>query len=218
MTYVFVHTPERLKVAVTYPPARELRSVAEAVDLLRAYRQGRRDYPVARGLLHDTFMLGWHMVTERACVDMVRTGSQIQARSLDRLRELYALWQPPDHAERVKAMREYAGRLGRCRAHHTNKLRLLWRTQPEPGDVFNVVRNDRDPAWRIQGLLALGIVRFTAASGGDVRCAQTLIAEHVDSAERLEAAAARAARDLTAAEFRRLGAAPDFDGHHTGFE
>ena len=58
---------------------------------------------------------------------------------------------------------------------------------------------------RVQGLLVLGIVKFSAPQRGDVRVAKKLMDRYAASDDPLEAAAAKAARELTREDFRRIG-------------
>ena len=78
-------------------------------------------------------------------------------------------------------------------------------SDPNPGDVFNVAENDKDRSWRIQAILSLGIVKFTATKRGDLRRVRKIIDKNVAGDDPLAAAAAKAAKELTARQFNQLG-------------
>ena len=66
--------------------------------------------------------------------------------------------------------------------------------------------NDEDLAWRVQGLLTSGLIRFTAmGSRGDKRRLKRLVDKYSGGDDPYLAAAAKAARDFTRKEFNVIG-------------
>jgi len=128
----------------------------------------------------------------------------IQVLALDALRDLYKLWGSA-RAGRVEQLQQYDTKLSAVRAFHEGKLKILWAAHPHAGDVFYVIEGDQDRAWRVQALLELGILRFSAETRGDRKKTAKLIERYCAGADEMEAAAARAARDLTEEEFNVLG-------------
>jgi hypothetical protein len=145
------------------------------------------------------------MTNERARVDVVLRGLRLQQMALERLREVYEHWEGADKS-RIGKLKTYAEGLGRvCRAFR-DKWAIVWTAAPEPGDVFNIIENDEDRAWRVDALLGLAIVKIREQSHrGNSRKVQRLIERFLNSADPLECAAARAAQEFSRADFDKLG-------------
>ncbi|HEY7117388.1 MAG TPA: hypothetical protein VH475_12425 [Tepidisphaeraceae bacterium] len=76
------------------------------------------------------------------------------------------------------------------------------------GDVFYVAKNSREPMWRVEATLKLGMLKYIdGARRGDQRWAEITVKRMANDATQDPAvrAAARAAHDLTVEEFRMLG-------------
>ncbi|MDY6914548.1 MAG: hypothetical protein SVT52_08850 [Planctomycetota bacterium] len=204
MQYTFVHTPKKFKVGYNYKPAEALFNVSEAMDALATYYFAKNKYEDAWNVLCHEFVMGRHMMDERSRPDMVYLGVFIQTKSLDGLMDIRSKW---DGAKDINLnkFKQYACQLSAVRNSYEQKLKIVWNTRPEPGDVFHVIKADQDRAWRVQGLLSLGILKFTAVKRGDLRQTDKLIEKYLTSSDPLEAAAAAAARDLDTAGFNRLG-------------
>jgi len=199
MRYVFVHTPEKMEVGFLCEPATYLTNVADAMDLLAKAHVDAGRHEQAAAVLADKLVMGRHMMNERARVHMVRNGILAQAAALDGLLAVYRLTNAPP--EKVSAAQNYADALSAMRSFYEDKQRVVWSLKPHPGDIFNVVANEQDRAWKVQAVLALGVVRYTADDSDDARHAEKLLDELVHADDPLVAAAAKAARDLDEAGF-----------------
>ncbi len=70
----------------------------------------------------------------------------------------------PDKEARVKEL--YATYLDVSR-RYGQKDRIMRSTAPKPGDLHNMAQNDKDPAWKLEGLMFLGFAKWT--TGADER-------------------------------------------------
>ena len=80
------------------------------------------------------------------------------------------------------------------------KFSIVWSIvphPPHPGDVFNVVENDKDRTWRVEALLVCGVIRLAAREEGDIQAANKLVEKSCSSPDEFERAAAEAAKKMT---------------------
>jgi len=206
MRYTLVHTPKKFQVGYFYEPAKDLRNVSAAVMLLAAQHYARKEYAEAQKALRNAFVVGWHMMNERSRMDLVSIGLGIQRDAIGGLIRLYKDWPGEDRNEKISALVAHDRRLARLSNFYDDKRRVIWALGKgaHPGDVFNIIENDEDRACRAQGLLYLGVLRFTAATRGDIRKTRRLIEKYAGSDDPIEKAAAIAARDMTAEEKKFL--------------
>lgn len=215
MQYVLVHEPKTLRVGYSYPVADEMYEVANQIRLLAHFHMLREEFEPAEKALQAQFMLGWHLLDERALPATVMAGLEILDSAAKALRRVYRtlIEQARDQADpklaqyanRVKLLGELDMGLTSTRHAFTEKKKIVWNVNPEPGDIFNVAQNDHDRAWQVQAILALGLVKFTADREADVRHTKQLLATFCQDSDPLKAAAAKAAQDLTEADFNQIG-------------
>ncbi len=207
MRYVFAHTPDEFDVGFYYGPAEDLKRVSLALELLGLNHYAAKEFDKAEAVFKNIFVLGWHMTgdKDRVRVDMVHTGMQIQLPAIDLLKDLYGKWDKAKYAGRIEKIDEYDDELVDIEEWYSNKLSLLWRTRPHAGDVFYVIENDEDRAWRVQALLELGILKFTADTRGDRRYTKKLMEEYASDPDVYLQAAAKAAQEFTERDFNLLG-------------
>jgi hypothetical protein len=72
------------------------------------------------------------------------------------------------------------------------------------GDVFHAARHAPERMWRVEAILKLGRLRFSAARLADQRGADRVLAELADDPDPVVRAAVDAARSLTLEEYRML--------------
>lgn len=205
MRFTFVHTPATFEYGYFYRPTEDLERVAEPLSLLVYHYRAAKRYADAEKVLRDRFVMGWHMMNERSRTDLVTRGIAIQEQTISSLKTLYRE-RPGGHAAKIADLAEYATALREVREHYFRKhLIFASANSIEPGDVFNIAVNDKDRAFRVQAILALGRLRFVATRRGDVRRTKKLIERFLESDDPLERAAAVAARDLTPEEYRLSG-------------
>ena len=96
--------------------------------------------------------------------------------------------------------------VGGFQHRYSRKHKAIWSTELRVGDIFYVAEHDLDRAWRVQAILALGMVRFGNASGSERELAVETLKKYRQHSEPLYAAAAEAALTMTQEEFRQIGA------------
>ncbi len=211
MTYTWREHKE-FRVPYVAPEASELQEITDVPVFLHHYHvaAGEASYPQAERCLFDEFILGWHMMNERARLTVVRRGFGLQKHACQGLMQLYAAkWNKPDRHAAVKRYREdlvlVSGVYGDL------EDRVLWRIRteiglsgPHPGDVFNLAENHADPAVRRHATVVLGVVKLTCRQRADKRYVRRLIARKLRSSDEIEREAARTAEAFDQEELNRL--------------
>lgn len=212
MRYAFVFTPKDLKFSYRHRAADNLYRVAVAVHLLHMVHLDREEYAEAEKVLQALMVFGMHLFNERALAQISIEGVAVQTCAVQRLLQLYAKW-PEAPRHRLRPLRDCESQLRLISSNFRQKKKILWDNIPandpvthepiiSPGDVFNVIENDRDRAWRVQGLVTLGALKFRATGRGDVKKTDDLIAQYKTSDDAILAAAAKCADELTVEQFR----------------
>lgn len=128
-----------------------------AEQILSLYYLTRREFDKARQVLNDAFLLGYHLNRSRARGPLSRLGMQMQYFALN---NLYVLAKQTDQGQASETLREYHKALNEVHTHTMKKLQLVRTANVEAGDVFNIIENDEDRMWRVEGLLLLGPLKF----------------------------------------------------------
>lgn len=205
MNYTFVYTPKQLEVGYFCKAANDLEKLSSALDTLAANYMRKKKYAEAESVLKAEFAMGWHMAKEGIRADMGVCGLRVQDMALSGLRGLY-LEMPGEHAKRIKGIEEYRGSVRRVQQAHREKCKIVWNAKPSPGDVFYIIENDEDRIWRLQGLLTLGLIKFTAmGSRGDTRRIEQLVKKHSGGNDPYLAAAAKAVQNFKREDFNQIG-------------
>jgi len=204
MKYLLVHTPKELRIGWKLPEIEMLSEVGGCIDLLAAYHLENNRPRQAEAIYKDLMIMGWHMAAARSYYHMVTAGFGTQMTAAEGLQSVYRAM-GGSFEQRVQALQEYRSAALDASRTYGDKLDVLWKTKPHPGDVFNIVENDKDRAWRVQAVLAMGMLRYTASGRGDKKYNTGLLEEFTRDKDPLLAAAAKAARELTEPEFNLLG-------------
>jgi len=205
MKYSFVYSPGTFEVGYFYKPADDLERLSSALDTLAVAYVRQKKYAEAEAVLKAEFAMGCHMMRERIRVDMGIRGLTVQEMALVGLGKLYLEW-GGEHVKRIEGVEKYRRSLLRLERAWKDKRKILWNVRPDPGDIFYIIENDEDLAWRVQGLLGLGLIKFTAVgSWGAKRKRDKLVAKYSAGDDPYLGAAANAARDFTREEFNVIG-------------
>lgn len=205
MNYTFVYTPKKFEVSYFCKAANDLEKLSSALDTLAATYMRQKKYAEADSVLKAEFAMGWHMAKEGIRADMGVCGLRVQNMALSGLRGLYLEW-AGEHTKLIKGIGDYRDSVRRVQQDHREKLKIVWNTKPSPGDVFYIIENDEDRAWRVQGLLTLGLIRFTAmGSRGDTRRIEQLMKKYSGGNDPYLAAAVKAAQNFTKEDFNQIG-------------
>jgi len=226
MEYSFVYSPKTLTVGYHHAHSTHLWKVSVTVHLLHNLHKDRKEYAQAEEQLKHMFVLGWHMLNERRLAQVERDGVEIMTVALQRFQELYGVWREGRPGHRMGPIKEYDSALRLVSDNFRRKKKILWDNIPArdpvtndpalyPGDVFNVVKNDQDRAWRVQGVIALGPLKHLVTSRGDIKECRRLIKRSLASKDPIIEAAAKAADAMDRDAFRSLGS--DFSDEETGY-
>jgi len=204
MKYVFVHTAREdgLRVDRRIEASNDFIAIAKVLMAVTEYHYHRGEFQQSLGPQENMLVMGRHMFNERAHVDMMYQGLIIQN---DALQTLIPTYEDLGYEDKTDRARSYRRSVRQLMDRIEKKLDVIMPPADEnrlanPGDVFNIARNDKDRAWRVQGVLALGILKVQPQGvmvRGDERVTRKLIEKFLDSPEPLIRAAAQAARDLT---------------------
>jgi hypothetical protein len=199
------YSPDKLAVKSNCQPAADLTDVTTALEILVAWHTAGKRYDQEEQALRTIFIMGWHMANEHTRAGMILEGLTAQERVLNTLDELYQEWDPKKHEALLKGEREYGASLGEVKRFQETKWKAIWKDRPEPGDLYRIIRLDQDRAWRVEALLALGVVRFTHEQfKGDMRVTLELLNQYSQDPDPYLRAAARCARALTEEGFNRV--------------
>ncbi len=195
MQFTFVHTPKKLQVSLFAEGQADLYGLSNALGALcvHQYRDGKINEAIQAGQVK--FILGWHMMNERARAAIVDAGMDIQLQACENLRICY---EKIGEKSKAEACRRYITALEQASQKFSDKFRIVWANKPQPGDIFNIIDNDNDRTWRIEGVLALGVLKFTAkGSRGDRQAIEKHIQAADESEDEMIRAAAKIARECT---------------------
>jgi hypothetical protein len=215
MEFCLVHTPKEFRVGWTFAPGVGLSRVAGCEEALAADLYIRKEYDQAEQVLNHLFALGLHLVNERTRASMTQAGMIAQSQAV---RKLGVICRARGEAGKAKLenLVKYNEGLNAFLYSFDAKTNVVNSGKMEPGDVFNVVgstqdpdkfKGDKDLSWRVQGILALGRLKFgsmkitesdpgkaTALAEANRKYAQKLITQSLASKDPAEAAAAAAAQ------------------------
>ena len=206
LKYVFVHTPKSLEVHYAIPRADKLRTAGTAMRILGDYYIGTNKHALAEKVYKDMLTFGWHIQTERQHSYLIQISLDLQARALAGLSRVYSSPDAKD-AKKMAAVKGYETARKNLSKFYWDKRKICWSIRPWAGDIFHIIKNDKDKAWRVQAILALGMIKFrpTSVTDDDVDYAQELLGGLVGNSDPVIAAAAKAAKDLTIEGYRGLG-------------
>ena len=159
----------------------------------------------AEAVAKDLLVMGWHASRERVYPEMTTSGFGYQEQAALLLAGIYEKFPNLATGDMGVRAREYA-RSAKMAMADAGRLWQMWTTNPKPGDFFNVIENAQDPAWRVQAILGLGMIRFrNEGHRGDRIHTQKLLDKYSTEGSEMEKRAATAALALTREECQRIG-------------
>lgn len=194
MTYTFNYTPKEFVVSPAPKADDDLRELAVALESLCAHylKSGNTEKAIDAGEAYMIF--GWHVSGERVRVQLTILGFDMQGSATTALQQAY---NAAGKSQAVQAAQTYNRQVSLARSLTTAKQRDIFKLKPPPGDVFNIIENDEDHAWRVEGLLLLGMVKFSSTDRGDQRYIENYFEEYKASDDPYFRAAATVAEDCT---------------------
>ncbi len=209
---------EKMEVTFLLPEAKYFQVVSQALSDYAHYQvMVLKKNEEAQKIIFNRFIMGWHMSHDRVYPYFVVVGLEVQAHACHWLGDsdgLYPNW--PGHEGQAEKAQTYVNAIQDVETFFSNKNKYMFsrftreNELPNPGDLFNVVQNDKDPCWRVQGLFSLGILKYSSALinsdhlSGDSKRRQSLIDEKLKNGTDEEKAAARAAEKFTKDDYTNL--------------
>jgi len=192
------------EVGYWYQGTFDLGNVVQCLHALVLYQYGQKQYAEAAKTETAMLVMGWHMANERARVHMTLTGLEIQIEALGGLTTVNRKW-GEEHAAKNKAIDDYQSAVEVALVSLKERLPVFQAVSIEPGDILNVAENHKDRAIRVQGILFLGRLRHEVPGNrGDMRATRRLIDHYISDGDEYEAAAAKAAKDMTKEQWENL--------------
>ncbi len=207
MKYTTVHSPDRFPVESSVPHARNLAVVGSMLNLLGRHYLDAGNIEKARAAYNTQMVLGWHMMNERcrARVTIAGCGEMRQAMRGQRSGAsggLLAIAAATNDSKLKEALRAWDSQINALSSFSHSKMRNVWKPKPETGDLFNIINNDEDRAWRADALLMLGLAKFTHANvTNDKKYIDELLEEYSESDDPCLRAAARSAKEFTRKQY-----------------
>jgi hypothetical protein len=184
------------EIEYDYAPALQLQQLHGAVHALGEYYRKTGDLDRAEKVFRADMILGWHMTGDRGRACMVSSGLGVQMDALAALKRLYK--QQGSRPAMIEAITRYDDQRSDMSIAYRQKAEIIWTAHPHPGDVFNIIANDEDRAWRTEGLLSLAILKFTQQEvPGNARHIRNLLARHAAGDDPYLAQAATTAIETT---------------------
>ncbi|MDP6546005.1 MAG: hypothetical protein QGH60_18650 [Phycisphaerae bacterium] len=206
MDYLFEHASGKLNVSTRQDAVEHLGRTLDVLDLLGDYYIKNERLKDAGAIYRDMFVAGWHMINERSHMHMTIYGQDIQATALSGIsKSIDRDLDQGTKAKRMAPLRAYLNALNEFEAVFENKAIIFQRARFNAGDIWNIAENDKDRAWRVQAILAMGLIRFTHTSKANTARNNKLIERFLNSKDPLEKAAAQAAKAYTETDFIEAG-------------
>lgn len=203
--YLFKHTPPRMRVSPRLPEIDGIFQIAGAMNMLAEHLAGQKQLDAAWQVYERLLVMGRHLMNERSHPQMVFAGLGAQRVAVQGFTMLRREQIKKDE-KTIDAVNRYASDIYNMEKIYADKLPLIWKVRPDAGNVFWVIEHDPDRAWRVQALLTLGILKFTADSRGDRKHVEALLVRCCSDADPFIKAAAQAARDFTREDLTTVAA------------
>ena len=225
MEFTLVHTPKEFRVGWVYRPGDELQRVVQCEELLAGDCYARKESDASIQALQRMFVMGLHMLDERTRAYITFLGMNNINQAIGRLSMNYGPMGPSADTK-FKNLEKYLTQFTPFSQSFTTKSAIVNPGKMDPGDIFNVVgsaqdpdkfKGDKDHAWRVQGILDLGKLKFGSMkiterepgeaarqAEADRKYAQKLINQFLTSQDPADLAAAKAAEAFTKADLGNL--------------
>ncbi len=179
-----------------------IRAIGSMGIRLALLHSAEKEKGKAREYAEAVFALGSKMYTERLCFGeyMVAHGMLGEAALL-----LAQLAEEGGDGSRAARYRDFdAKRVAFFTKEVDPVRRAVMVLDPYPGDMFALADRASEVMWRVEAILALGRLKYSAERYGDQQGALAVVAGLSGSGDPRIRAAAIAARDLTVEQFRKL--------------
>ncbi len=177
----------------------DLANLTSPLDYLYAHHFTKKNFDEALRVRKAQFTLAWHMSNEPSRVAVLLTGIDLMIGNCEQLERLY---NEMGNSGMASSTATYRDKLQRLLPDLQEKFNKIWKLQntdgnltSPTGDIFNIIQNDDDVAFRAEGLILLGAVKyFDFGKRGNVKKTESLIKEYIQSDNPILRAAAKAAK------------------------
>ena len=156
-----------------------------------------------RGRLRAALIWGDRLFKRGRYVSYKSAGLGCIGQALSQYQRLYSKDVANNPARKAAAEALYASYLSVSKAWN-KKEKIFRRVQPvaDPADLWNVAEHDKDRAWQLEGLLWLGVAKWTECGTGPRRdaCQKYLVQKSVSATDPVIAARAKMAADFPRTE------------------
>jgi hypothetical protein len=200
---IFVRNPSQV---ITYDPEpknlMQLQEAADAAINLGLCQQAAKHPDEAKRDYEAAFALGIHLYEERLTYKEYDLGMNLMGQAGTMLADLA---NKAGDTARAKSLNEFLDSRNSFYGQQIEPpARVIVKIAPPTGDMLVLVDNAGDPMWKIEAILALGRCKYNASTFGDQKTASRTVRRLSESPDRLTAAAASAARDLTREGFQGI--------------
>ena len=206
MEYLVKHTSGKLQVSQRQDDVERIGQTIYILDILGEYYIKNKRLKDADAVYRDMFAAGWQMMKARSHIQMTLYGEDVQRTALRGMSKSIekGLDQDTDH-ERRAPLNDYMSALKEFRSRYEEKWEIFRKARLDAGDIWNIAENDKDRTWRVQAILAMGMIKFTHPKNANAARNNALIEKFLNSTDPVEKAAAQAAKDYTEADFNQAG-------------
>jgi len=185
-----------------YGKAQSLRKIGRAVLRLSLLHSAEGGKDTSRELAQAVFALGAKMYYERLTFSELDAAQELMGSGAD---WLATLWDEAGQSAKAQAFQDFnQARVAFYSQRIEPAQRAVMVLEPNAGDLVALAERGGDWMWRVEAILALGRVRFSAVRAGDQQGAMRVVTVLSNDGDPRIRAAARAARDLTLERFRKL--------------
>ena len=184
------------------PKLEALRAVGKMTVHIGLLHGGEGNKDQKRQYMEAAFALGARLYNERLTFGEYMVATELLG---DAGQELANLAMESGQAGRAGALRDFdLKRQESYRKQIRPVQEAVMVVEPNPGDIFALADKAPEPMWRVEAVLALGRLRYSAERFADKQGATQVIAILCTAGDPRIRTAAIAARDLTVEQFRKL--------------
>ncbi|MDP7288150.1 MAG: hypothetical protein QGH94_09175 [Phycisphaerae bacterium] len=206
MKFLAENSSGTLQVSKSDGNIKNLGMAIDMLDMLGDYYIKNKRTDDANAVFREMFIAGLHMIQARSHMHMVTYGMDIQESALNGISRAIPRDLDPLEARKLRApLREYMDALEEFTDKYEKKAEIFTKALFDAGDIWNIAENDEDRSWRVQAILAMGLIKYTHLSKANQSYNNSLIEKFLKSNDPVEKAAATAAKAYSEIEFNTAG-------------
>jgi len=206
MNFLAENASGKLAVSKHQPDVKNLGMAIDMLDMLGDYYIKNDRLEDAKAVFKDMFTAGWHMIKARSHMHMVTYGLDIQQSALNGLSKSIPKDTDPEEARQLRIpLRNHMEAINEFSDKYEEKAEIFAKALFDAGDIWNIADNDKDRSWRVQAILAMGLIKYTHLSKANASYNNAMIEKFLKSDDPVEKAAAEAAKAYTQVDFNTAG-------------